>query len=60
MSEHGAACAFGSALSLVLSPLLLSTAQNKREIVNVVYESRANPADHNKLHEASSASQFAQ
>jgi len=30
--------------------------QTRREIVNVVYESRANPADHNKLAEANSSS----
>ncbi len=29
--------------------------QNKREVVNVVYEARANPADHNKLTEATGA-----
>ena len=32
---------------------------NKRQIVNVVYESRANPADHNKLKEENAASQAA-
>jgi len=32
-----------------------TSTQNKREIVNVVYESRANPADHNKLAESHQA-----